>query len=58
MLHAVADADRPERITVFEAYADRDAYDSHLTTPHFLSLQGTDAGMVRSLTLKDPRPSP
>jgi quinol monooxygenase YgiN len=56
MLHAVAERDRPECIRILEVYADRAAYEAHLTTPHFLSYKEATAGMVRSLRLVDVDP--
>src|ERR1700753_322822 len=50
-LNAVADRDNPARITVFEIYRDRAAYESHLQAPHFLDYKAAVEKMVRSLTL-------
>ena len=56
MLHAVAERDRPERIRILEVYADREAYEAHLLTPHFLKYKEGTAGMVLSLRLVDVDP--
>ncbi|MBX9458189.1 MAG: antibiotic biosynthesis monooxygenase [Rhizobium sp.] len=56
MLHAVAERERPEQIRILEVYADRDAYEAHLLTPHFLKYKTGTAGMVRSLRLVDVDP--
>ena len=56
MLHAVAERERPEQIRILEVYADRAAYEAHLTTPHFLKYKEGTAGMVRSLRLVDVDP--
>lgn len=56
MLHAVAERDRPERIRILEVYADRDAYEAHLRTPHFLKYKEGTAGMVKALRLVDVDP--
>lgn len=56
MLHAVAVRERPEHIRILEVYADREAYEAHLTTPHFLKYKEETAGMVRSLRLADVDP--
>lgn len=56
MLHAVAERERPEQIRILEVYADREAYEAHLTTPHFLKYKAGTAGMVRSLRLVDVDP--
>ena len=50
-LHAVADRDNPCRITVFEIYRDRQAYERHLKAPHFLAYKARVEAMVTSLTL-------
>ena len=38
-------------IRILEIYADRAAYDSHLTSPHFLKYEATTQKMVKSLRL-------
>ena len=50
-LYAVYDKDKPTHVTVFEIYADEDAYLSHLKTPHFLKYKTTTKDMVKSLEL-------
>jgi quinol monooxygenase YgiN len=56
MLHAVAERERPERIRILEVYANRAAYEAHLTTPHFLKYKAGTADMVRALRLVDVDP--
>lgn len=56
MLNAVALADAPTQIRLMEAYADRDAYEAHLKTPHFLKYKAQTAGMVLSLRLVEATP--
>jgi quinol monooxygenase YgiN len=56
MLHAVAERERPEQIRILEVYADREAYEAHLRTSHFLKYKDGTAGMVRSLRLVDVDP--
>lgn len=56
MLNAVADKDDPNKITVFEVYRDRDAYQSHLKAEHFLRYKATVESMVKSLTLTPVNP--
>lgn len=53
MLYAVHDKDKPTHVTVFEIYADEDAYKAHLQTAHFKKYKSTVAGMVTSLELTD-----
>jgi quinol monooxygenase YgiN len=56
MVHAVAERERPERIRILEVYANRAAYEAHLTTPHFLKYKEGTADMVRALRLVDVDP--
>ena len=56
MLHAVSEKERPERIRILEVYANRDAYDAHLQTPHFLKYKAATADMVKGLKLVDADP--
>jgi quinol monooxygenase YgiN len=56
MLHAVAERQRPEKIRILEVYADREAYEAHLRTPHFLKYKEGTAGMVKALRLVDVDP--
>jgi quinol monooxygenase YgiN len=50
-LNAVANNDDSTRITVFEIYRDRAAYESHLKAEHFLKYKAAVESMVKSLTL-------
>ncbi|MBP2447345.1 putative quinol monooxygenase [Rhizobium leguminosarum] len=50
-LSAVAIRDNPNRVRILEVYADQQAYEAHLRTPHFLKYKNETAGMVTSLTL-------
>lgn len=43
----------PTKISILEIYADRAAYESHLTTPHFQHYKTATLPMVRSLELID-----
>jgi quinol monooxygenase YgiN len=56
VLYSVASKDNPARVTVFEIYRDREAYQAHLQAPHFLKYKATVEKMVKSLklTLVDP----
>ncbi len=56
MLHAVAERERPEQIHILEVYADRQAYEAHLRTPHFLKYKEGAAEMVKALRLVDVDP--
>lgn len=50
---ALADKERPERITIFETYASKEAYQSHILTDHFKKYKATVADMVLELELTD-----
>jgi len=55
-LYAVAEKDRPTHFTILEIYADRDAYEAHIKSPHFLKYKTGTEPMVRSLELIDTMP--
>jgi quinol monooxygenase YgiN len=56
MLYAVQEKQRPSHFSVFEIYADENAYQFHITTPHFLRYKDTVKDMVKSLELIDVAP--
>ena len=45
--------DNPTQVRILEMYADREAYESHLQTPHFQKYKTTTLKMVKSLKLVD-----
>jgi len=53
MLYAVHDKKDATHITVFEIYADSDAYQRHLQTPHFKKYKTGTQHMVKTLELTD-----
>lgn len=55
-LYAVYDIKNPVHITVFEIYADMNAYNLHIQTPHFKKYKSTVQNMVKSLELRDVLP--
>ena len=55
-LYGVYDKAAPTHVTVFEIYASKQAYESHLKTPHFLKYKATVKDMVQSLELTDVAP--
>jgi quinol monooxygenase YgiN len=55
-LYAVSDRDDPAHVTVFEIYADIDAYRAHLETPHFERYKTATRDMVKSLKLREMTP--
>lgn len=56
MLNAVAEKDNPTHITIMEIYANKEAYLSHLETPHFKVYKKITKDMVQSLELVDVMP--
>jgi quinol monooxygenase YgiN len=56
MLYAVYDKQNPTHVTVFEIYADEDAYKHHIQTDHFKKYKATVQDMVKSLELTDVEP--
>ena len=55
-LYATAEKDKPNKITILEIYADRAAYEKHLTTPHFKKYKQGTLSMVKDLQLVDVKP--
>ncbi len=51
VLYSVSQKDNPAHITVFEIYADTDAYKAHLESAHFKRYKTTTDKMVKSLKL-------
>ena len=52
-MYAVYDRTNPTHVTVFETYASKEAYESHIQTPHFKKYKTGTAAMVKSLELMD-----
>ena len=55
-LSAVYDKEHPTHVTVFEIYANEDAYKLHIQTAHFKKYKDTVKDMVKSLELTDVLP--
>ena len=55
-LSAVFENLHPTHVTVFEIYADENAYKAHIQTAHFLKYKSAVQGMVKSLELVDVSP--
>ena len=55
-LYAVAEQDNPTHITILEIYASKEAYQSHIQTPHFLKYKNGTQHMVKSLNLTETTP--
>ena len=47
-LYAVAEKSSPTRITIFEVYADEQAYKAHLETAHFKKYKSMTKNMIKS----------
>src|SRR4030095_16838006 len=50
-LYAVYDKNNPTHVTVFEIYANQDAYKAHLQSVHFIKYKTSTKDMVKSLEL-------
>jgi quinol monooxygenase YgiN len=50
-LDAMAEKENPAHITLVEVYADEEAYQAHLRTPHFVKYKRATKEMVKSLEL-------
>jgi quinol monooxygenase YgiN len=48
--------DKPTAVRIVEIYASREAYESHLQTPHFQHYKTTTLNMVKSLKFVDMEP--
>jgi quinol monooxygenase YgiN len=55
-LYAMSDKDNAAHITILEVYADEDAYNAHLQSPHFRKYKDAVQGVVTSLKLVDTVP--
>ncbi len=55
-LYAVYDKNKPTQVTVFEIYANAEAFAAHLETPHFKKYKTGTKEMVKSLELSDVTP--
>ena len=55
-LYATSEKNHPNRITILEIYANEEAYQSHIKTPHFLKYKQETLDMVQDLELIDANP--
>jgi quinol monooxygenase YgiN len=55
-LFPMAEQSAPTRIRLLEIYASRDAYESHIRSPHFLDYKRRTLAMVNSLRLVEMSP--
>lgn len=55
-LYATAEKEAPHKVTILEIYADLEAYEKHLETPHFQKYKQGTLKMVKKLELVDTTP--
>ena len=55
-MYAVSEKDNPCHVTILETYANREAYEKHIASPHFRKYKEVTLHMVKSLTLSDQTP--
>ena len=55
-LYAVSEQGNPTHITIFEIYANEEAYNAHRETPHFKKYKNSTKEMVKSLELTEVNP--
>lgn len=52
-IYPMYEKENPTQVRILEIYTDRNAYESHLKTPHFQKYKITTLKMVKSLKLVD-----
>lgn len=55
-MYAVSEKDNLCHVTILETYANREAYEKHIASPHFRKYKEGTLHMVKSLTLSDQTP--
>lgn len=55
-MYAMSEKDNPCHVTILETYANREAYEKHIASPHFRKYKEGTLHMVKSLTLSDQTP--
>ena len=55
-LYATTEKEAPHKVTILEIYANREAYEKHLETPHFQKYKQGTLKMVKKLELVDTTP--
>lgn len=55
-MYAVSEKENPNRITILETYASREAYEKHIASEHFQRYKQGTLHMVKSLVLSDQIP--
>ena len=56
MLYAMSVKGKPTHVRIIEVYADQEAYEAHLRSPHFLKYKTLTLDMVQSLHLVETDP--
>lgn len=56
MMYSMSEKARPHVVTILEIYADQDAYQRHIQTPHFQKYKQKTLKMVQKLELLDQTP--
>ena len=56
LMYSMQEKMHPERISILEIYADRDAYERHIQTDHFQTYKRNSLDMIRKLELLDQNP--
>ena len=51
-LYATFEKNKPTNLTILEIYADKNAYEKHIQTPHFKKYKVGTNGMVKNLAVK------
>jgi quinol monooxygenase YgiN len=55
-LYATFEKNKPTHLTILEIYADKNAYEKHIQTPHFKKYKIGTSGMVKALELVETVP--
>ncbi len=55
-LYATFEKNKPTYLTIWEIYADKNAYENHIQTPHFKKYKAGTSGMVKALELVETVP--
>jgi 4-carboxymuconolactone decarboxylase len=55
-LYATFEKNKPTHLTILEIYADKNAYERHIQTPHFKKYKVGTNGMVKNLELVETVP--
>lgn len=55
-LYSMADTDDPTKIRLMEVYANKEAYDAHIASPHFKKYKNGTLHMVKNLKLAPTKP--